>query len=702
MSKVNLGRVTMMPKGTWDSSLAYKRLDIVTNNGVSYIALQDVDANTAITDTTNWMAITPKISMGTVTTVSSSNNASASFSNTSAGELKLNLSVPRGPSGNETIDDTAGEGDTDVVWSADKSYQDHAELADIRVGADGTTYQNAGTAVRSQITDLKSAIDSSDFYVENGTFERLTGRDDDSPTTYNTYLRTGYLLLKNIGTITANNGYEFTIAIYNKNFTYYVQKVWISTYTFENTNKYIRLKIRKQNGDLISPDEFSNIFSVGLELFDNAIIPTEQLRYKIADNTSAIADNTSAIAEINNQYNLNMNMFGNSDMMWEYNNWTYPNCITYNGIRDRLYYTFTNDTGHSGIAMYDFNTKELTKTILKANVDYEVDDHDLISCIMTSKARILCAYSGGHNHDRNMYIRYARARESIEIFEDVVTLPCGGTTCYGQMFEYNGVVYLFYRWNDKNWAYRTMTWNGSDMGDWSSQKLLVIDTEKMYCQFTETATPGILRICSYTNPSGTDTAIRMAFLHLDNMTVYDIDNETVIGTENISRTDLSIIIPSPENGKLNRLFHAAKTNINKTLILYCVFGTESQGDGIYYVYDNGNSYEIAGAGIAVWIPKAQLGVHWIGENKIAVARDYQGNDLIEIYNYTNGVVSLDRLVTSHVRSSNGVSYYRTGKPMIDNNQRALLYLQGYQNPNSYKNQIYDSHIYDLTENKLLV
>lgn len=51
----NAGRVAIVPKGDWDLSEAYKRLDAVTYNNILYIAKKVVPKNTAVTNTDYWM-----------------------------------------------------------------------------------------------------------------------------------------------------------------------------------------------------------------------------------------------------------------------------------------------------------------------------------------------------------------------------------------------------------------------------------------------------------------------------------------------------------------------------------------------------------------------------------------------------------------------------------------------------------------------
>ena len=63
---------------------------------------------------------TPQLSIGTVTTLQPSQDATVTITGTDE-EPVLNFGIPQGASGNETIDDTAGIGDTDLVWSANKS-----------------------------------------------------------------------------------------------------------------------------------------------------------------------------------------------------------------------------------------------------------------------------------------------------------------------------------------------------------------------------------------------------------------------------------------------------------------------------------------------------------------------------------------------------------------------------------------------------
>ena len=45
-----LERVSIVPKGVWNSQNTYERLDIVNHNGSSYIARQNVPVNISLND----------------------------------------------------------------------------------------------------------------------------------------------------------------------------------------------------------------------------------------------------------------------------------------------------------------------------------------------------------------------------------------------------------------------------------------------------------------------------------------------------------------------------------------------------------------------------------------------------------------------------------------------------------------------------
>lgn len=55
----DLGRVSLVPKGEYNSSNEYERLDLVydRNTRIAYVAKKDVPAGTNISDTTYWQII---------------------------------------------------------------------------------------------------------------------------------------------------------------------------------------------------------------------------------------------------------------------------------------------------------------------------------------------------------------------------------------------------------------------------------------------------------------------------------------------------------------------------------------------------------------------------------------------------------------------------------------------------------------------
>lgn len=63
MATTNLGRVSIVPKGTWNASTTYKKLDLVAFEGSSYIALQN-NLNKPVSNTTYWQKIAQKGDQG--------------------------------------------------------------------------------------------------------------------------------------------------------------------------------------------------------------------------------------------------------------------------------------------------------------------------------------------------------------------------------------------------------------------------------------------------------------------------------------------------------------------------------------------------------------------------------------------------------------------------------------------------------------
>ena len=72
---------------------------------------------------------------------------------------KFNNGVDTAISNTESINTLTSRVDN-IVSLPDGSTTGDAELIDIRVGANGTTYENAGTAVRTQVSELDAKIDS--------------------------------------------------------------------------------------------------------------------------------------------------------------------------------------------------------------------------------------------------------------------------------------------------------------------------------------------------------------------------------------------------------------------------------------------------------------------------------------------------------------------------------------------------------------
>lgn len=381
---------------------------------------------------------------------------------------------------------------------------------------------------------------------------------------------------------------------------------------------------------------------------------------------------------------LNINREGASDMIWSW--WSYPQVISYNNLQDNVYWGFTTSEGYSGVAEYNNVSHKTTKTLLKKVS--EVDDHNGVAVTVMNDGRIMCVYSGGHNDDNEIHVRISNEQENIDKFDTDVVLRSSGKTCYSQIIKYRNKYYIFYRVNNKSWAYRYSS-NGTK---WSAEKIIITAKMQYYCKFMPTTTNGVIRICMTSNPDAEDANIRMGFMNLDTNEIYNSDNKTLLGKANVLSDQFDIIVSKPL-GQSQRLLDVAVTEPEKPMILYATFKYDfATKNSVYNLYDTDKSLEICNGGNPLWNPKYQLGASFIGDNRIVLGREENGFDKIEIYNYDEEEIQLNKEFFSELT---GNSFVRNARPIVDINQEVFLWHRGFYNPNMYTNFFTEAKIYDL-------
>lgn len=368
---------------------------------------------------------------------------------------------------------------------------------------------------------------------------------------------------------------------------------------------------------------------------------------------------------INNLANYTPGYLSLSPENMSYTWWTSPLFEHVNRIRNKLYWGYTTHDGYIGIA-----EKEITGSYIKKLHLFKTpsgDDHNALAVHLLSDGTLICAHSGGHNRDYKLYVYRSNSPESIDGFK-AVTLTSGGYKSYAQIHEYNGKLYLFYRISDNAWAYRIST----DFGlTWGAEIILITSDVKYYCLFKETTTAGVLRVCMYSNPGSGDPDIRQAFFRLESGELYNSDNVTLLGTSNVDKDDVDVLIATATGFTTQRLLDVAITAIDSPLILYCVFPNATNAE--YRIFDNGSIVTVATT-TNLLLTYTPLGASWIGTNKLVLGRADTTNDIIEIYDYTSGSVSLHSTVTTEARGNLPI---RNNRPIVSNDGNYILYQRGY-------------------------
>lgn len=139
------------------------------------------------------------------------------------------------------------------------------EVIDIRIGSDGTVYQTAGEAVRSQVADLKSAIDEFNpiktYLFEQGNYSAINVGQQLKPQDLAYVVRTKEFAKWSAGEyVSVKSGYKARLLLCDSSGNYIVDASWAQNVTSDNsTATQVMVCIKSDDNSALTPDMISDI-----------------------------------------------------------------------------------------------------------------------------------------------------------------------------------------------------------------------------------------------------------------------------------------------------------------------------------------------------------------------------------------------------------------------------------------------------------
>lgn len=302
-----------------------------------------------------------------------------------------------------------------------------------------------------------------------------------------------------------------------------------------------------------------------------------------------------------------------------YSWWVYPLAVRYLGIRDKTYFGYTDSAGFQGVISIDNKTWHIDRKALRLG---HIDDHNAASVSVLDDGRILCVLAD-HNFTNVNHVYISKNPESILEFEEEkrLALPTGYSgTSYAQVFKCGGKWWMFWRNLKVENGTTTFYWGlrtSNDGVTWGDATIFLTGGEAQYYLLARPYDDTKIKLYMTSNPSLSETDIRLGFIDTTTNEILNADMSTVLGDiDSISTPILydSFTIVVNKGAYHQRLFDVG---IGSDLsVLFCRLhgGTYTT----YYArYDDGEwtEYPMPSQGEAFG-PNYQNGATFIEEDKI--------------------------------------------------------------------------------------